>query len=57
MLVYRWVWARSAPVPESRLVSIGDLPALLPATHPRIDPEERRRRLSRRLEAATQRFQ
>jgi len=57
MLVYRWVWARSAPVPTSRVVAIDELPSLLPATHPRIDPAERRRRLTRRLEAATERFQ
>ncbi len=56
LLVYRWVWTRTNPVPTSRVLPSTELPAALPADHPRIDAAERRRRLARRREAACLRF-
>jgi hypothetical protein len=56
MLVYRWVFARTKPVPAARLVKRDDLPSLLPADHPRVGEEERRRRLAARRELAWARF-
>jgi hypothetical protein len=57
LLVYRWVWARSNPLPEAQVVALPGLPAALPADHPQISPDERRVRLARRREAAWNRFQ
>lgn len=56
MLVYRWVQARSAPTPEARLVKLRALRELLPDDHPTVAPEERRRQLARRREAAWRRY-
>jgi hypothetical protein len=56
LLVYRWVWARSAPAPGAKVVAVQDLRAALPAGHPSVDAAERRRRLARRREAAWSRF-
>jgi hypothetical protein len=57
LLVYRWVWARTNPVPEARVVPIAALRSALPETHPHIDAEARRRALARRRESAWNRFQ
>jgi len=56
LLVYRWVWARSSPAPDARVLAPGALRGALPADHPVIDADERRRRLARRREAAWNRF-
>jgi len=56
MLVYRWVWARSRPVPEARVVPVDEVRDLVPPTHPRLSPAERRRRLARRRESAWARY-
>ena len=56
MLVYRFVWARTRPVPEARVVPLASLREALPADHPRIEPEERRRRLAERRELAWSRY-
>jgi hypothetical protein len=50
MLVYRFVWATSNPVPIGELVKVGDVRSKMPADHPVIDVAERRRRLSARRE-------
>ena len=57
LLVYRWVWARSNPVPKAMVVALADVRGALPEAHPLVDAESRRRSLSRRREAAWQRFQ
>jgi hypothetical protein len=56
MLVYRWVWARSKPVPEARVVALSDVRGLVPDEHPVIDDEERRRRLAGRRESLWNRY-
>ncbi len=52
MLVYRWVWARTKPVPTARVVPLSDIDQLIPAGHPRIDLATRRKTLAQRREAA-----
>ncbi|MGH0029985.1 MAG: DUF1214 domain-containing protein [Myxococcota bacterium] len=56
MLVYRFVWARTRPVPEARAVPLASLRESLPADHPVIEPGERRRRLALRREFAWSRY-
>lgn len=56
MLVYRFVWARSRPVPEATLVKLAELRSQLPAEHPVVGADERRRRLAERRELAWGRF-
>ena len=56
MLVYRWVWSRNNPQPEARLLRGSQLAEVLPASHPQVSPEERRRQLAARSEAAWGRF-
>lgn len=57
LLVYRWVFSNDNPVPEAQVVSIADLRTLLPEDHPEVDEAARRKALSRRREAAWNRFQ
>jgi hypothetical protein len=52
LLVYRWAWARSNPVPLARVVPLGSLRGELPPDHPAVDAATRRRALARRREAA-----
>jgi hypothetical protein len=54
MLQYRFVWARSRPQPTVARVPLAELRARLPAEHPRVSAEERRRVLRER-EAHVQR--
>jgi hypothetical protein len=54
MLQYRFVWARSRPQPAVARVPLRELRARLPADHPRVSPDERRRALAER-EAHVQR--
>lgn len=56
LLVYRFVWARTNPVPSAQVVPLRELREYLPMDHPVVDPDERRRRLARRREAAWNRF-
>ncbi|TFH24888.1 MAG: DUF1214 domain-containing protein [Myxococcales bacterium] len=56
MLVYRWVWASSNPVPTASLIGVDDVRAALPRDHPTVDTDARRRALARRREAAWNRF-
>jgi len=56
LLVYRFVWARNNPVPRSKLVPVARVRAELPEDHPTIDAAQRRIALSRRREAAWNRF-
>lgn len=56
MAVYRYVGARTKPVPEARVVPLADLRAALPASHPTIDPDARRAQLADRWRAAQQRW-
>ncbi|MEN8160921.1 MAG: DUF1214 domain-containing protein [Myxococcota bacterium] len=48
MIQYRTVWARQSPAPTARTLPFRGLAAALPADHPRISPEERRRQLRAR---------
>jgi len=57
LLVYRWVFTRSAPAPTAEVLPLSALRARLPAAHPVIDDIARRRALARRREAAWSRFQ
>jgi hypothetical protein len=56
MLVYRWVWARSKPVPTAQVVPLARIQAAFPADHPRVDGAARRERLARRREAVWNRY-
>jgi hypothetical protein len=56
LLVYRWVWARTSPAPSASVVRLDQLRDALPAGHPLIPADERRRSLARRRESAWNRF-
>ncbi len=56
MLVYRWVWARTKPVPTARVIALSDLGAVMPADHPRLDAAARSAALAHRREAAWRRY-
>jgi hypothetical protein len=56
MLVYRWVWARTNPVPRARVVALDALRAALPDEHPVVAPDARRAQLARRREAVWNRY-
>jgi len=56
MLVYRWVWARSNPVPRARVVALARVREVLPAGHPAVTPDARREQLARRREAVWNRY-
>ena len=56
MLVYRSIGTRSRPVPEARVVPLGDVRAHVPATHPVIDAAARRAQLARRRAAVLARY-
>jgi hypothetical protein len=56
MLVYRWVWARSRPVPRATVLAVAEVGAKMPPDHPRLDPTVRREALARRREAAWRRY-
>ncbi len=56
LLLYRWVWARTNPVPQGELIHLDELPAKMPLSHPRVDVAERRRRLSVRREQYWNRY-
>jgi hypothetical protein len=56
MLVYRSVGTRSRPVPEARVVPLGDVRAHVPAMHPVVDADARREQLGRRRAAVLARY-
>ncbi len=56
LLAYRWVRARTLPVPRAELIDRDQLDDRLPDGHPRIGPDERRQSLRRRREAALNRY-
>lgn len=57
LLVYRWVWARSNPVPRAQVVPLAEVREHVPVGHPTVDAAARRKALARRREAAWNRFQ
>jgi hypothetical protein len=56
LAVYRYVGARTKPIPTARLVATDDLRTHLPASHPVITPAERRVQLASRALAAQRRW-
>jgi hypothetical protein len=56
LLAYRFVGARSRPAPQARVVPLSQIASALPPDHPRVDADERRRRLARRRDALWQRY-
>jgi hypothetical protein len=50
MLVYRYVWTRSEPVPRARVLPLAQLRGALPAAHPEVTADQRREALARRRE-------
>ena len=56
MAVYRYVGARTKPVPTAQVVPLADVATALPASHPGVDPAERARRLAERSLAAQRRW-
>ncbi len=56
LIVYRWIWARSRPVPAGRVIPVSDATAAVPGTHPRVGPAARLDRLVERRRAVQQRF-
>lgn len=57
LLVFRWVWSKSNPLPCAQKVRLCEVGDALPANHPRVSAEQRRQQLARRREAAWNRFQ
>ena len=57
MLTYRWIWARSKPVPTAEVVPLPELWTKLPGDHPTVTPEQRRAVLAARAEAVRARGQ
>ncbi len=56
LLVYRWVWSKDNPMPTSTIMALDQVRAAMPADHPIIDDGARRKSLSRRREAAWNRY-
>jgi hypothetical protein len=56
MAVYRYVGARTKPVPAARVVPVADLRAALPESHPVVDAAARRLQLAARSRAAQRRW-
>ncbi len=56
LLVYRWVWARTNPVPRAHVVSLDAVRKAMPPDHPTVTPEARRAQLARRREAVWNRY-
>jgi hypothetical protein len=56
LLVYRYIGARTKPVPTARVVPIDSVRARLPADHPVVSPDDRRERLARRRAAVLRRY-
>lgn len=56
LLVYRWVWARTNPMPDARVIDIDQVRAAMPDDHPVVDETMRRKAISQRREEAWNRF-
>lgn len=56
MLVYRYIGARTQPVPDARVVPLREVGAVLPEDHPTVTPDQRRAALARRRAAALARY-
>lgn len=56
LMVYRWVWSRDNPLPTSKVMDVEQVRSAVPNDHPVIDDAARRLSLSRRREAAWNRF-
>jgi hypothetical protein len=54
--IVRWVRADEAPVPTTRVVSFDQLDSILPASTPRVSPDERDRALAARRSGVRKRF-
>jgi hypothetical protein len=55
-MIFRWLRAAGAPVPDTRLVPLTDLPALLPPGTPTVDPATRATTIAARRAAVRRRF-
>lgn len=55
-MIFRWVRAAAAPVPDVRLVPLTEVGGVLPAGTARVDTETRRRIVGRRRAAVRRRF-
>ena len=56
MLSYRWIWAKTLPVPVARKVALADVETEIPASTRRITADERRTALARRAASVSRRF-
>ncbi len=56
LFVYRWVWSQDKPVPRSSVIPLDGVRGALPVDHPQVDEATRRAAISRRREAAWNRF-
>lgn len=56
MAVYRYVGARTKPLPEARVVPVAEVRGTLPEDHPVVDAAARREQLARRARAAQRRW-
>ncbi len=56
MITYRWVWARSKPVPTATVVPLADIRSHLPDGHPTISEGDRAASLAARAEQIRNRF-
>ncbi len=55
-VIFRWLRARGAPVPRTRVVALSELAAALPAGTVRVDAAQRRAVIARRRAAVRRRF-
>jgi hypothetical protein len=55
-MIFRWLRADRAPVPETRVVPVDQLEAVLPVGTARVGPADRRRALAARRAAVRRRF-
>jgi hypothetical protein len=56
MIAYRWIWARSTPVPTTAVVSLDAVADRLPPDHPRLDRTAREAQLDARRRGVARRF-
>jgi hypothetical protein len=56
MVAYRWVWSTTAPEPTATVVALSELRARLPADHPVVDDDARRRAVAVRQRHLARRF-
>lgn len=56
-LIYRWLRCETTPTPKAQVVRLDDLHVLLPTSHRRVSPAERRTSLGKRASAMAVRWQ